>query len=188
VADEPAVEPEPLGVDAQQVSSRATLVSRRPRRPAAFLEAAPTASARALAALSMLLEESQASAGHLLLFGVGGIGVAASIGIAAASEELLSWAQRYIEHELGGGSRRAGTTTPSLLPASTPPPLPVTPSHDGVEPCLLSDVANGSALYVGLALLVAPRSAGALQRGELVHTVSRALLEAGDCVPLAFDA
>ena len=27
-----------------------------------------------------------------------------------------------------------------------------------------------------------------LQRGDLVHVVSRALLEAGDCVPLALEA
>lgn len=187
--DEPPAEPEPLAADVHHGSSRATMVSRRPRRPTAFLEAAPTPSARAHAALALLLEESDAQAGHLLLFGVGGVGVAASIGVPAASEELLSWAQQYVEHELGG-ARRAVSTTPSLAGASTPPPMPVTlgTSHEGVEPCLLSDLASGAALFVGLALLVAPRSLLALQRGELVHTVSRALLEAGDCVPLALDA
>jgi tetratricopeptide (TPR) repeat protein len=186
VPDEPAVEPEPLGAEALVASSRATIVSRRPRRPIAFLAAAATPAARAQAALALLLEESEAQAGHLLLFGVGGISVAASIGVGAASEELLTWAQQYVDHELGG-SRRTQSTTPSLLAASTPPPLPVTPSADCVDPCLLLDLANGTALFVGLALLVAPRAPLALQRSELVHAVSRALLEAGDCVPLALE-
>jgi tetratricopeptide (TPR) repeat protein len=190
-APSPAVGEAPLEAEPQldelaPGSTRATLISRRSRRPAALLDAAATPAARAQAALALLLEESAADAGHLLLFGVGGVSVAASIGVERASERLLVWAQQYVDQELGG-ARRATSTTPSLVVPSTPPPLLLTPSHEGIEPCLLSDQADGSVLFVGLALLVAPRSSSALGRGQLVQTVSRALLEAGDCVPLALE-
>jgi hypothetical protein len=141
---------------------------------------------RAQLALTLLLEDSGCRGGHLLLFDVGGVVAAASSHLPSPDEELLTWAYRFLELE-AGFAKDAMVSTSEHVVVSTPPPAPCGENDVPLMPLILSDLADGHSMFVGLALLEPGDGPVRYPRGEIVRVLSRLLLDAGDTMPFVLD-
>jgi hypothetical protein len=137
----------------------------------------PEQTQRTRHALQLLMSDSGADAGQLLLFGEHGIFSAAAVNQNAASPELLLRAQAYVSdrvQEQPDAVTAEGDTATAFL---------ATDLRDGsshFSPILLWDGADGASPLVGVALLATRAAPLRAPRFELVRIVSRCLLEAGD--------
>jgi tetratricopeptide (TPR) repeat protein len=138
-------------------------------------------------ALSLLLEECQAASGHLLLLDAGRLFAAASIGLAAASDQLVAEAQRLLTLEASPTETMALTTTASDAVAHSPSAHWLSDGESSFAPVLLVDGAEGHALLSGVVLLTVRGEVQKQPRSELVHAISRCLRAAGDCVAVAVE-
>jgi hypothetical protein len=135
---------------------------------------------RAIEALKLLLHETGAPAGHLLLLGADGLFAACSVNDTPASPALVQHAQRYLNLK-----RDAVDTVTEEGDADEG----ATISHGAwkLTPVLLENDDNGPVL-TGLAMLATndndrPRAV----RHDLVRLISQCLLVAGDTVALRLD-
>jgi hypothetical protein len=147
---------------------------------AAFKSAAEHPAARAEVALGLLCEAHASRGGHLYVLGERGLALACSLSAAPDPqlEPLLHafWQDNLLEPDL------PTECIPEGSPEATPAAKQWTDSRGtAYQPLLISCVADGIALHVGVALLIpggsAHRSAGATQ---VVTTVASYLLAAGD--------
>jgi len=135
-------------------------------------------------ALSLLLADCGASAGHLLLFDQRGLFAAAAVNQNHAGEGLLRKAQAYLENQL---EVRTMTVTADAIDADGSGAL----LRDGdtvLAPVALVDRGVSPPALIGVALVAveglrAPRA----PRNELVRIVSRCLQEAGDSVGVVLE-
>jgi hypothetical protein len=128
-------------------------------------------------ALQLLMSDSGADAGELLLFGEDGIFSAAAVNQNTASPDLLARAEAYVferVHEQLDTATASGRTATAVLAVDL---------GDGstrFSPILLWDVADGESPVAGVALLATSTAPLRAPRSELVRIVSRCLLGAGD--------
>ena len=133
-------------------------------------------------ALTLLLEDSGASGGHLLLFGKRGLFAAAAMNENRAGDSLLQAAQALVGQNL---EIRTVTVTASDLNQELSARL-----HDGdtpLAPVMLVDRMANPPSLVGVALLAQHGAPLRAPREELVRIVSRCLHEGGDSIAVALD-
>jgi hypothetical protein len=140
---------------------------------------------RAQHALSLLLEECQVDAGHLLLFEAGRLFVAASLGCASASDQLVGDAQRLLALDANPAETMALTTSAAADAAESPSGRWLSDGEASFAPVLLVDGADGHALLSGVALVTVRGEAQRQPRSELVQALSRCLRAAGDSAAVA---
>jgi hypothetical protein len=134
-------------------------------------------------ALRLLLEDSGARFGHLLLFDAHGLFAAAAVSERQASDALLNKAQAYLDNH-----REIRTMTITASEIGEVPQLVQLRDGDSVfTPIALLDHSTTPARLVGVALLAFHDAPVRTPRVELVRIVSRCLQEAGDSVALVLD-
>jgi hypothetical protein len=164
-----------VGDRAATLSQTATALS----QVRAYLSVLERSEDRARRALELLLEDSGAASGHLLLFDQSDVFVAASIQAATPGADLLAAVRRYLEAELYE-TRTAVATIADLAGADVSMRELLEDGGSRFRPVLLSERSGGSSVLVGLALVA---GAGArLPSKELARAIGRCLLDAGDSV------
>jgi tetratricopeptide (TPR) repeat protein len=134
-------------------------------------------------ALTLLLEDSGARAGHLLLFDAHGLFAAAAVNENQASDGLLNKAQAYLDSQF---EVRTLTVTASEIAESNQLARLVDGSN-ALAPIALVDRAANPVKLVGVALLAIGDKPLRPPRVELVRIVSRCLQDAGDSLPVVLD-
>jgi hypothetical protein len=135
-------------------------------------------------ALSLLLEDSGASSGHLLLFDQNGLFAAAAVNENQADDTLLSKAQAFLDAQL---EVRTATVTASEVGNDQSSGAHLIAGNVALAPVPLIDRGSSPAQLVGVALLARRDAEFRAPRGELVRIVSRCLQEAGDSLAVALE-
>jgi hypothetical protein len=128
---------------------------------------------RARCALTLLLEETGATEGHLYGWLAGRLTLFGSVPDAPAPEQLLALAEHLIEAEL-----RAGDITADGPTMSRPPTLPVSATQ-GLVPTLLCAHRDGESAIAGVVVLALPRATEA-PSSQLLHSLAESLFEHDD--------
>jgi hypothetical protein len=133
---------------------------------------------RAAQSLQLLLEDSGAQAGHLLLLDANGLFYAASVNHAHAGTELIHQAQQYLDSMLADAKTITQTDGDEGLSA-------VLSSADaGFAAILLANRTEVRPVLVGMALLAVQDTRIRAPRTELVRVISQCLLATGNSVAI----
>ncbi|HET6331965.1 MAG TPA: protein kinase [Polyangiales bacterium] len=135
-------------------------------------------------ALSLLLEDSGASSGHLLLLDQQGLFAAAAVNENQADDALLTKAQAFLDTQL---EVKTVTLTASEVANDQLSGAQLISGNTALAPVLLIDRVASPPRLVGVALLGRSEAAYRAPRGELVRIVSRCLQEAGDSLVLVLE-
>jgi tetratricopeptide (TPR) repeat protein len=135
-------------------------------------------------ALSLLLEDSGAHSGHLLLFDQRGLFAAADVNETPPGDELLRKAQAFLDAQL---ELKTVTVTASEIGAMSQTGNQLTDRDTSFAPVALIDRGVSPPRLVGVALLAHHDLPVKAPRVELVRIVSRCLQEAGDSVSVMLE-
>jgi hypothetical protein len=141
----------------------------------------PEQAQRTRHALQLLMNDSGADGGQLLLFGEHGMFSAAAVNQDTASRDLLVRAEAYVlEHAHGqpDSVTASDNTARAVLAAD------LQDGNTRFSPVLVWDGARGESPVAGLALLTTSDTPLRVPRLELVRIISRCLLGAGDTLGL----
>jgi tetratricopeptide (TPR) repeat protein len=129
---------------------------------------------RATQSLQLLLDESGAHGGHLLLLDANGLSVAASINAEHAGAELVQTAQDHLDDLLEDARTETQTATDNGM-------APVLSNgRTGFATVLLSERSADRPTIVGIALLAVGELPLRVPRSELVRIICQCLLTAND--------
>jgi hypothetical protein len=136
---------------------------------------------RASQALKLLMEDSGAQAGHLLLLDANGLFAAVAINDNQPSEQLVQDAQSYLDMKLADASTVTGSAELQTMAGSL--------SHGAwvFAPVLLANRGGDRPVLVGMAMLAVNDNQLRAPRSELIRVISQCLLAAGDSVAIALD-
>jgi tetratricopeptide (TPR) repeat protein len=135
-------------------------------------------------ALTLLLEDSGAHSGHLLLFHQRGLFAAADVNEAQPSDDMLRKAQAFLDSQL---EFKTVTVTASEIGAMSQTGVQLVDGGTAFAPVALVDRGASPPRLVGVALLAHHDLPIKSPRAELVRIVSRCLQEAGDSVSVVLE-